>query len=239
MCQEAHIMDKVLEHFGIYDFMGVWGPGALTVTYFYFTMQDLFSNFLFYLTLPELSDGYVLLIIYTAVAYIAGIILHEAGKLITERLEKFSFESIKMQVHQGELLGQEPYLRIEQEYKTAIEHSIPDRAEYNRIDFDSAVACIKYGGNTGTKRIDKYHAIYALSRSLTLCFGAHAVMLLAIAMVDSGCTPATPVMAAFDVIMVGILWIRTYRYFCMWVKNVFLQYHFIKLKSTMSGNEQT
>ena len=24
-------MDKALEKFGIYDFMGIWGPGAITV----------------------------------------------------------------------------------------------------------------------------------------------------------------------------------------------------------------
>lgn len=36
-------MDKVLEKFGIYDFLGIWGPGALTVTYYVLTMHDCFS----------------------------------------------------------------------------------------------------------------------------------------------------------------------------------------------------
>lgn len=231
-------MDKVLEHFGVYDFMGVWGPGALTVTYFYFTMQDFFSNVLFYLTLPKLSEGYALLILYTAVAYVVGIILHEAGKLITERSDRFRFETIKMRVYNGELTSQGPFGRIDKEYKTAIKSVIPE-AEYDSMEFDSAIACIKYEGNIGTKRVDKYHAIYALSRSLTLCFGAHAIILWGTALIGRGYTSATPVMIAFDVIMVGILWIRTYRYFCMWVKNVFLQYHFIKSKSTMPVIEQT
>lgn len=232
-------MDKALEHFGVYDFMGVWGSGALTVTYFYFTMQDLFASILLYLTLPELSEGYALLILYTAIAYVVGIILHEAGKLITERSERFRFETIKMRAHNGELTSQGPFWRIDHEYKTAIESVILDKAEYDSMEFDSAIACIKYEGKIGTKRVDKYHAIYALSRSLTLCFGVHAIILWGAALVGRGYTPAALVMIAFDVIMVGILWIRTYRYFCMWGKNVFLQYHFIKLKSTMSGNKQT
>ena len=46
--------------------MGIWGPGAITVTYFYFTMKNSFAKLFNFLniTLPNVSEGYVLLIFY-------------------------------------------------------------------------------------------------------------------------------------------------------------------------------
>lgn len=33
-------MSGALEKLGIYDFMGIWGPGAITVTYFWFILEE-------------------------------------------------------------------------------------------------------------------------------------------------------------------------------------------------------
>ena len=60
-------MDGFLGKFGIYDFMGIWGPGAITVTYFYFTMKKNITMFLNFIGIvnPDISENYLLLILYT------------------------------------------------------------------------------------------------------------------------------------------------------------------------------
>ena len=90
-------MDGFLGKFGIYDFMCIWGPGAITVTYFYFTMKKSITMFLNFIGIvnPDISENYLLLILYTMVAYFVGVVLHEVGKLIVERLNSFEIQKIK------------------------------------------------------------------------------------------------------------------------------------------------
>lgn len=95
-------MGEALKKFGIYDFMGIWGPGALTVAYYSFTLGKQIQMFLNHSDIVELSmsERYTFLLLYTAVAYTIGIILHELGKILKlimnkcwhEKSEKYTDE---------------------------------------------------------------------------------------------------------------------------------------------------
>ena len=39
-------MDTIAEKFSLYDFIGIWGPGAVTVTYYLFTTRSFLASFL-------------------------------------------------------------------------------------------------------------------------------------------------------------------------------------------------
>lgn len=220
-------MDKALENFGIFDFMGVWGPGAITVTYFYFTFQSVFKQCMefFGVADPKVSEPYYLLILATAVAYVVGVILHELGKFIVERLELFNTDKVKGLAHNsqaklGGLLG-----RIRSEYKGTVENEIPESDTYYGLIFDKARSYLKYSGKTGTKQIDKYHSICALSRSLAICFAAHAVVELVVGVSNGPIYISTIVLDGFLAIL---FWVRTYRYYASWIRNTLVQYYYCK-----------
>lgn len=83
-------MDGALKKIGIYDFMGIWGPGAITVAYYSFSLGSPIKEFLckFNIVQFNLSEKYTLLLLYTAIAYIVGIVLHEVGKLLKIIIDK-------------------------------------------------------------------------------------------------------------------------------------------------------
>lgn len=74
-------MDGIFGKFSLYDFMGIWGPGAISLFYFSFTVNDHITSFLesCNITWPSLSETPLLILLYTIVAYIIGMVLHELG----------------------------------------------------------------------------------------------------------------------------------------------------------------
>lgn len=218
-------MDKALENFGIFDFMGVWGPGAITVTYFYFTFQSVFKQCMefFGVADPKVSEPYYLLILATAVAYVIGVILHELGKFIVEKFALFDTDEVKGLAHNPKAKLGGWFCSIKQEYKTTAENEIPESDFYNKINFDEARSYLKYAGKTGTKQIDKYHSICALSRSLSICFAAHAVVELIVGVANGPIYISTIIV---DGVLAILFWVRTYRYFTSWIRNTLVQYYY-------------
>lgn len=221
-------MDGFFGKFGIYDFMGIWGPGAITVTYFYFTMKKSITMFLNFIGIvnPDISETYLLLILYTMVAYFVGVVLHEVSKLIVERLNSFEIQKIKSFAYNGTRhkgIG----CHIKNHYKEAIESNILDVEEYQRLNFDRAICCLKYINNTSTVRIDKYHSVYALARSLAVCFMSHIIICLVSAMVENNASREVSSIIMLDLVLFFIFLERTYRYLCLWIENTFIQYYLL------------
>lgn len=230
-------MDQVLGYFGIYDFLGIWGPGAIMVTYFLCTMKNNISSFLKFLNieLPSISEKYILLMLYSVVAYVVGVILHEVGKFIVGRIQRFKIERVKQNAYSEKILDSENILNrkifyaINLEYKRIIEKTIPDKELYCQIEFDKANNYLKYTYKGGTGKIDKYHSIYALARSLSLCFSIH-LLAYSFAMLISGSLTQWCFMAVFDMLVALVFWVRTYRYFCSWIRNILIQYYLVFLE---------
>lgn len=218
-------MDKALENFGIYDFMGIWGPGAIIVTYFYFSFYYNFSSSMafFGVAEPQISESYYVLILATAVAYVVGVIFHELGKFVIEHLKLFETDMVKGLAYNDDANLDGLFGKIKKEYKAIIENEIPNRQFYNRINFNQANAYLKYVSKAGTKRVDKYHSVCALSRSLFLCFFLHAVVALVFAFYQNDNTYYR--IMVVDVVFAYLFWVRTYRYYCSWIRNTLVQYY--------------
>lgn len=225
-------MEGFFGKFGIYDFMGIWGPGAITVTYFYFTMKKSITMFLNFIGIvnPDISETYLLLILYTMVAYFVGVVLHEVSKLIVERLNSFEIQKIKSFAYNGTRhkgIG----CHIKNHYKEAIESNILDEGEYQKLNFDKAMCCLKYTNKTGTARIDRYHSVYALARSLAVCFMSHSIICLVSAMVENNASREVSSIIMLDLVLFFVFSERTYRYLCLWIENTFIQYYLLNANS--------
>lgn len=224
-------MDKVFEKFGIYDFFGIWGPGAITVTYYYFTLHQFLLNIFeeFGIAQINLSQGQRIIILYSVGAYLAGVILHEIGKLIADVLPWFNINTVNERIRK-KVYKKKPCLNP----WAIIKYNYQYSCRQNNIDFEKgsyfekAVNRIKYNkDNISTKRIDKHHSIYALSRSLCLCFLGHIVLLLASVFLSENHSNINWWWIVIDLCLLMLFFIRTYRYFLSWIKNVYTQYSFI------------
>ena len=228
-------MDKAFERSGLYGFFGIWIPGALTVTYYLFTMREFFYKVFTHLEIKQngFTGDFLIIILYTAIAYIIGVILHEAGKLIADTFNCFSFQLINTRNNISSLRHPKIFhilYRIRYEYKQELDNNGIDIDKV--VNFDRAISYLKYDEGTSTKRIDTYHAVYALSRSLCLCFLGHIVLsLIVIAIIllpcylnNWDCKPYI-YFCVIDFILLLLFFLRTYRYFHTWVKNVYIQYY--------------
>lgn len=230
-------MDKVFEKFGIYDFLGIWIPGALTVTYYLFTlrasMEILFSCF--DIDLSGMPIEFILVILYTAVAYFLGVILHEVGKILADFIPCFRTYDTNTRIYK-KVIHKRPnglFRRIKYEYQQALmQNNIvhDNKNEVEVIEFEKAISSLKYDKNNSTKRIDMYHSVYALSRSLCLCFLGHAIILAFVHW--------NLFLLITDAIMALLFFERSYRYFHSWVKNVYLQYY-KSIEDSRNESDQT
>ena len=224
-------MSGALEKFGIYDFMGIWGPGAIAVTYFLFTLEETIeATFLFFeIKMPIKEELYLLIILYSAVAYVIGVIMHELGKLLAERTEIFKTTTVEKIAYGNAIFGGFGW-RIKKEYKNIIENTICACA-YRTFEFNRALSYLKYTDNVSTKRVDTYHSVYGMSRSLFLCFSLHALVELVILLFKSQTDFYRVVIVFIDLVLAYLFLNRAYRYFCAWIRNVFIQYYEIITKN--------
>lgn len=215
-------MDSMLEKFGIYDIMGIWGPGAITVTYFFATLHQEIESLLTRLEIdiPALSEPYSLVIMYSVVAYCVGVVLHEIGKALAERTSWFSPATVINCMDPQMVEKRGLWWRIRLETAEIINESIKAPVS-SQLNFHQAIAFLKFEGTMHTKRIDTYHSVYALSRSLALCFTFHITAeVLAIMFTELHCKAAIG-MLIFDIIMAMIFLGRAYRYYHSWVRNAY------------------
>lgn len=223
-------MKEFLDRLGFYDFLGIWGPGAIAVTYYIFTLPTFLQRTLRFLGVsnPEILTGNVLIILYTAVAYMVGVVLHELGKLLCDHL--FNLTPHRCRMAADYLISSPiPSKGIRREYKNTIEANIPKKI-YEEIPFEKAVAFLKYAHKSGKKKYESYHAFYALARSLTLIFSIHAFLEIVWIFIGNGCCKGSLCVVLIDIALAVLFAVRTRRYCYTWVKNVYVQYYLLYVK---------
>lgn len=247
-------MDKVFEKFGIYDFMGIWGPGAITVTYYLFATCPLFFDIFNLLGIlqKEFSQVYILIVLYTAVAYAVGVILHEVGKLIYDFFKLFDSEELTVINENYKKKPRfNPFKRIRYDYDKTINFiktnndsltSIlnPNDKTKNPLTFEYARNILKYSADINTKRLDVYHSIFALAKSLSVTFTFHIA--LAIIACIKYFSAVNICFIVLDVILAFLFFCRAYRYYLSWIKNTYIQYFFcvyIKQLGAINESNQT
>jgi len=225
-------MDKFFEKFGIYDFMGIWGPGAIILTYFLFGSGSFLSELFDVLNISSknISQGSLLIFLYTVVSYTVGVVLNELGKLSFDHIALFDYE--KIFYFDESLIKKKsifPFKQIRYSYNRTIKNIRKNDillkdilSEVTPIPFEVARSKLKYHRNLNTERMDVYHSIYALSRSLSIAFVIHIVC--AIVSTLPCFTTIHVVIIVLDGILAYVFFVRAYRYFLSWIKNTYIQY---------------
>ncbi len=235
-------MDKIFEKFGLYDFMGIWGPGAISVTYYLFAPNFLLWKLFSTIKIAHynIAKSYLLLFLYTAVAYTVGVVLHELGKLFFDTLSIFDFEKINFfdekQIKKKAFF---PFKRIRYDYNRTISHINKDGINLKdvilsstEINFFASRKMLKYNKEIDSKRVDTYHSVYALSRSLFIAFTIHII--LTVCSVLAYFDMINLIIILIDLILAYIFFCRAYRYFLYWIKNTYVQYFFCIYSKTAS-----
>lgn len=217
-------MDGIFGKFGLYDFMGIWGPGAIMLTYYLFTLYDKIKGYIDGLDIvfPAFDQLYGFILLYTAAAYILGVILHEAGRIILDAM-RFGFVKVKSIVDKKPEISKKLKIFLTWIGSHCFEEEQRDSVG---ISFEEARSYLRFSGGIDTRRMDTYHSVYALSRSLSVGVFAHLV--LAVCFVGS--SELLRRLIIIDCALLALFVIRAFRYRRYWIKYTFVQYELVQKK---------
>ena len=237
-------MDKVLERFGIYDFLGIWAPGAICVTYYLFTLTAFFHRIFEWCGITQrlLEKGTLVILLYTAVAYVVGVLLHELGKIVIDFFSCFDTNRVIENVNDDKFGSSNRWhvrichvrichVRIRDEIKRTIDQIKEHDSNFELKDgedskpgFEYALDSLKFTRESITRHVDMDRSVYALSRSLCLCFIGHFVLIFVECLLCH--TKLRLLLLGVDMALIALFLIRAYRYLYRWVINVYIQYYF-------------
>lgn len=229
-------MNTIFEKFGIFDFMGIWGPGVITVTYYLFTIKTFFTELFSYFKIPfwGLSEKYLIILLYTAVAYTVGVCIHEIGKIIYDLIPLFDPDEITyFPAKKSTKRSLMPLCKIRYDYNHTIDSITNENSEQFPLDvsFETARGKLKYNDNISSKRTDTYHSVYAFARGMTVSFTIH-IFIVSFSPIFNCVTSHW--LLAVDLALIAIFFFRAYRYFLAWIKNTYVQYY---LNFVCKGNK--
>lgn len=211
-------MEGIFNKLGIYDFMGVWAPGAIFCAYCNFTFNSQLQKLF-------LSDTSHYILLYTGIAYLLGVIFHELGKFIADIIKplfdfnKYScLEKLKLRNDKNS------HWFIPRSFQYNYRKILFDCNAIPSVPFDKAYTTLKYTKDVNLQRVNTYHSVYALSRGILIGVIVH----LCLSFVFH--TSNLMFYIIFDVFLICVFFCRTVRYFINWVMNVFIQYNFINKK---------
>lgn len=136
------------------------------------------------IVLNDIPIKFLLVILYTAIAYFAGVVLHELGKILVDVIPWFRTFDINTRIYKNDMYKRPKGLlfrRIKYEFQQELKQNCIVADNKNEIiEFAAAINELKYNDCISTNRIDKYHSVCALSRSLCLCFLGHSIILVCV-----------------------------------------------------------
>lgn len=222
-------MDSIFSKFSLYDFMGIWGPGAIGITYFSYTLYEPLTSLMKKLSIaiPEINGVYAFIIFYTAVAYIVGLVLHELGRQVANWFNIFHGSEINIPEKEEISKGSRPncfrvFLFTKWEFCQKMCEVIPDDKRTD-ITYNKALTFLKYHFSGNLDSINTLHSIYAMSRSISLLLLLHIVAVFA-AFICKYQISFTIIV--IDVLLFFLFYVRTYRYFYYWVESLYIQYYY-------------
>lgn len=218
-------MKEFLDRLGLYDYLGIWGPGVISLTYFLFTLQAPLRKLFQFMELenPGFERGYLVFILYTVIAYMIGVILHETGKLFSDHFLRLTPEKCMKNAYKYEKTGKF-FGGIRNDFATSVEENIPEEA-YRKITFHQANYGLRLSRKADKQKIESYHAVYALSRSLFLCFLLHPFAVGVALIAGSATYWNALIMIVLDIFLIILFLIRTVRYYYSWIKNLVIHYY--------------
>lgn len=196
-------MEKPFEHVGRYDFWCIFGSGIIVVVTWIINVLSLENNFMIAIgeIAKQQADWSLLLIfILVVVGYFVGIILQTVAKIIFGFIKRFRFEKA---------------LRC----SDFLSNQYNSNYHMKQIDFDKQYDYLKHIGKT--KRIDVYHSLYGMSRSLFI-----GVILLTIVLIPVYKSSLVKFLWIIGVnsILAIFLFIRAKMYFDRWINYVLVEF---------------
>lgn len=213
-------MGVIFEKFGLFDFLGIMGPGIMSTAYYSLSYWIVTGDD----NIWGIKSSFISIISLLMLSYLYGIILHEIGKLLFDDFERFNSETIKNKLLNS---SSKPRFKMEREFKENMNEICGFVEIYN---FNYILGRIKYS-DCDKRRIDSYHSIYGQARGLMISFILHILTLLLLCLIK----PETIAnqkklylgfIIAFDSIMIILFFIRAYRYFLTWIRNVYIMFFF-------------
>ena len=265
-------MNMIFEKFGIFDFLGIMGPGLISTIYYYTSYSLVCSEQALFQKAIE-SDAYFLVAVaFLLISYFFGVIIHEIGKIMYDCIPYFNTNKIKNRLYiqsnskscYGKLkeqisqiinkLEKSPEIDINKYLKELYDELPDDNTkeyisfskhidnEYNEIvqsinndigkkDFNEALAVLKYS-DTNKKRIDTYHSVYAQARGCFISLLFNLILLIGVSVYRySNDKPVSEeylsLFLVINIVLTAIFFIRSYRYYISWIRNVYMQYYVI------------
>ena len=230
-------MENLFEKIGVYDFMGVWGAGAVTTCYFFVTFVHMKSIDIIEI-LQQFNADFCLLLIFffCVVSYIVGAFLHEIGKRVCELFPKtFDVQYISELKTKCDPLSEKkalskriwcfcPALFFPVKYrKLRLFEQVHDFNDDQSVD--EKISYLKY--KSATKIVDKYHSIYGLTRGVWIGFCLHIIIFLFWLTTENMSVSSLEIgIIAVDILAIDLFFVRTYRYYATWIKNILTQFEF-------------
>lgn len=211
------MMNNLFEKFGIYDFMGIFGPGSMFVLYFICTYIYINKIDIFYLLQKFQCDYSILFIfIFCILSYFCGVVFHEIGKGISDFKKPFDFNTLLKLKSKSFLVFKKQLAKMalsidEKKYKNE-----------NPNVYD-ALSYIRKKDNEKIPIIDKSRSIYGFSRGVLIGIVIHNLLLIIYALTFKNIANIVGFII-FDLVLFVIFLSRTLRYKYIWVEKTFMFY---------------
>lgn len=231
-------MESIFNKLGIYDFMGIWGPGVIFCVYSSFTFSSFVDEMFQKVNMSDFWRG---ILFYIGIAYLAGVIFHEIGKWAVDKItyffdfdKYFNISTLKLNAKKNVWWFTPRALQYR--YKKVLE----DCDALPTEKFDKAYSELKYTNGINCQRLNTYHAVYGLSRGLCVAIVLHMVFSLIslIPNATSNIDNTTWYYIVADLMLIYFLFCRTVRYYINWIMNVYIQYHIAVQNGMINGERK-
>ncbi len=191
----------------------------------------------------SLDINVITIIVFLMISYLYGIILHEFGKIVYDCFSLFKINTLinkTINIDKAESFFHKlPVIStIDVEFNNIMTQTVSEGSAVNAAKmyiknnaFHSIIAKMKYSSEDRNK-IDKYHSIYGQSRGLMFSFIINLISILVIVALNYSNYISmsidwliVTVLLAFDIVMIILFFVRSYRYLLSWIRNVYIQYY--------------
>ena len=217
-------MDKPFEHIGLYDFWCIFGAGAVILTCGLLAVivdLDCLTDIFKHLATFQSDWSLLFIFFYIIVSYIIGLVLHSVSKfaahILSFNIEKATkrsrFEECKVKWFKNFFVD-----TLQKHLYKYIVNNTRIKQKINQDNFDE---CYDYLKNKDkTKRTDKYHSLYGMSRGLFAGFFLLPFILLVYNIHN--------IFTYLFIVLAVIFLLRAKKYYYKWVECVFIEYKYYK-----------
>ena len=213
-------MSDLLKNFGMYDIMGVWAPGSISLLYILFTIICIHNIDIISILKGFQSDFSIMFIfLFCILAYCLGVVYHEIGKAIHDLKPPFTFHTLLK-------LRNKKHLNVFiKRFITLTSTECCPFENLNMTVYDALESVKRKNANISS--IEKSRSIYGFSRSLMISFVMH-VFLLCIYVCKSYLINMAFWIA--DLFFIALFLFRTIRYYYIWIQKTLNCYATINIE---------